>query len=187
MSTNPVQSPTAMAEPEMIQNNEAINIEVMSPKKADTESSETSMMSPSTGSKPQKMGSKVNVVDDFDKPDIVAFKQRMDEVHARNKNYEPYTCGEACCEPTGWHCCFGTTPKSPIDKYGVAMVHYFRLLKYLIGFFFLASVLSIPVLYFAVKMSSDLGSRGISDYKNALYYTTLGSFASGKRSFLIFA
>jgi len=151
----------------------------MSPKKADTESSETSMMSPSTGSKPQKMGSKVNVVDDFDKPDIVAFKQRMDEVHARNKNYEPYTCGEACCEPTGWHCCFGTTPKSPIDKYGVAMVHYFRLLKYLIGFFFLASVLSIPVLYFAVKMSSDLGSRGISDYKNALYYTTLGSFASG--------
>ena len=28
-------------------------------------------------------------------------------------------------------------------------------------------------------MSQDLGSRGISDYKNALYFTTLGSFASG--------
>jgi len=45
----------------MIHNNEAIQIEVLSPKKADTENSETSMMSPSTGSKPQKMGSKVDI------------------------------------------------------------------------------------------------------------------------------
>ena len=75
----------------------------------------------------------------------------MSEVHARNKNFEPYTCGQACCEQTGWHCCFGTSKESPIDKYGVAMVHYFRFLKYLIGFFFIATILSIPVLYFAIK------------------------------------
>jgi len=78
----------------------------------------------------------------------------MSEVHARNKNFEPYTCSEACCETTGWYCGFGTTKKSSIDQYGVAVVQYFRFLKYLAGFFFIASILSIPVLYFAVKSMS---------------------------------
>jgi hypothetical protein len=179
MSTSPLKSPGGMAEPEMVQNNNAVIIEVQSPKAMHTESSETSMVSPSTGSKPTKMGSRINVVDEIDKPDYAAFKQKMNEVHARNKNFEPYTCGEACCEQTGWYCCFGTTKKSPIDQYGVAVVHYFRFLKYLAGFFFIASILSIPVLYFAVKMSADFGDSGISDYKTVLYYTTLGSFATG--------
>ena len=76
----------------------------------------------------------------------------MDQLHARNDANKPYSCCEALCKvTTGWYCLCGATRKSEMDKFGIGVVLYFRFIKYLACFFLIASILSIPSLYFAIE------------------------------------
>jgi hypothetical protein len=122
--------------------------------------------------------SKIMVDPEHDKTEYSQLVEYIKRTHPRNKREKGYSCGEACGYTTGWHACCGTSKKSDLDQFGVGVVLYFRFVKYMIGFFFLFSLLQLPALYFSIQSSLNFTS-GASDYKTALYYTTLGSIGRG--------
>jgi len=74
------------------------------------------------------------------------------ENHARNSKNEQYKYLEACCEvETGFHCCCGTSKNTDFEKFGVGINLYFKFLKYLMSFFLLFIILSIPSLYLSAE------------------------------------
>ena len=74
------------------------------------------------------------------------------ENHARNDHNNPYSFGQVCCEiDAGHHFCFSTSLNSGFEKFGVGITLYFKLLKYLIFFFLIFIILSLPVLYLNIE------------------------------------
>lgn len=125
----------------------------------------------------------------------------MGELHARNQNQKPYSLSGCCGVATGWHKCTGSSKKSDLDRFGVGIVHYFRFIKYMGLFFFLATIMSIPSLFFATQCkfyhkngltnifsaARDFDSGEISaNFKELLYMTSMASIAVGKTQTLCF-
>lgn len=76
----------------------------------------------------------------------------VNENHARNKKNQRYTLSEACCDAqTGYHCCCSTSKNTDFEKFGIGINLYFKFLKYLIAFFFLFILLSIPAFYLSAE------------------------------------
>lgn len=74
----------------------------------------------------------------------------VNENHARNSSSQRYKCSEACCDVhTGYHCCCGTSKNTEFEKFGVGINLYFKFLKYMMHFFILFLILSIPSFYFS--------------------------------------
>jgi hypothetical protein len=73
------------------------------------------------------------------------------ENHPKNEHNNFYECGEACCVDSGFHCCCKTTEKSHFDKFGVGVSLYFKFMKYLMGFFLIFTIISLPIMYFSVR------------------------------------
>ena len=72
--------------------------------------------------------------------------------HARNSKNEPYKYMEACCQvETGYHCCCATSKNTDFEKFGVGINLYFKFLKYLMVFYLLFIVLSLPSLYLSAE------------------------------------
>lgn len=71
--------------------------------------------------------------------------------HWRNQN-KPYSCAEACCDVnTGYHFCCFTSKSTDIEKMGVGISLYFKFIKYLMGYFFLFIILSIPSIFLSYQ------------------------------------
>jgi hypothetical protein len=50
---------------------------------------------------------------------------------------------------TGWHCCFRKYRKTDFAELGTGLSLYFKMLKFLIAFFLIFTILSIPLyIYF---------------------------------------
>lgn len=132
-------------------------------------------------SKPIRIGSRVDLTTDLDAPNYNELKKTLDDTHARNRDRKPYSLSEVCCSvTTGWHKCLDSTKKSELDKFGVGIVHYFRFIKYFGLFFFLATIMSIPSLFFTTQAGRDANDGEISsNFKELLYMTSLASIARG--------
>ena len=76
----------------------------------------------------------------------------VNENHARNRKNKRYDFSEACCDvETGYHCCCGTSKNTEFEKFGVGINLYFKFLKYLMVFFLLFALLSVPSFYFSAE------------------------------------
>lgn len=79
-----------------------------------------------------------------------------------------------CCLDTGCHFLCSTTEKSPFDKFGIGISLYFRLVKTLICYFFIFSILAVPAIYFGV-ISFQEGDNSNDQFNDYLMSTTIGS------------
>ena len=94
---------------------------------------------------------------------------------------EYYSCCEACCTvTTGFHFCGETTRRSDLEKYGVGIVLYFKFVKYLIFFFVIFSILSIPSLYYCITAYKRYNTYSSLTLNYALQATTIGAIGLGK-------
>ena len=74
------------------------------------------------------------------------------ENHARNSQNNAYGCMESCCEvQSGYHLCCGTSSNSGFEKFGVGITLYFKFLKYMMCFFLLFMLISLPIMYLNVE------------------------------------
>lgn len=83
----------------------------------------------------------------------------MDIQHPRNIDNKPYGLCEAVLDfDTGYHCCGKTSSNPDTGKMGmgVGITLYFKFLKYLICFFLLFTIISIPSIYFSSAGENSL-------------------------------
>ena len=74
-------------------------------------------------------------------------KKKIDNVHPRNANGNPYDCIEMCEVESGCHFCFKTSnEQTDFDKFGVGISLYFRFIKYLSVIFLILGIISLPML-----------------------------------------
>ena len=72
--------------------------------------------------------------------------------HATNSKNQKYGIGEVCCQvEAGFHFCCGTSKYSDFEKFGVGISLYFKFIKYLICFFFIFVIISLPILYLNIE------------------------------------
>lgn len=72
--------------------------------------------------------------------------------HATNIHNQKYKAVEVCCyADAGSHFCCGTSKKSEFQKFGVGITLYFKYIKYLICFYLLFMILSLPILYLNIE------------------------------------
>jgi len=91
-----------------------------------------------------------------------------------------YTCCEACCTVnTGYHCCGETTDRSDLEKYGVGIVLYFKFVKYLIFYFFIFTILSVPSLYYSITAFTRFNTETSLTLNHVLQATTIGALGLG--------
>jgi hypothetical protein len=82
------------------------------------------------------------------------------------------------CVNTGWFCCGnGDCSKSGIEKLGIGMVCYFKVLKVFLICFSIITLFNLPLYYI---YSNNHPEVMVSNYRDALFKTTIGNIASSK-------
>jgi hypothetical protein len=107
--------------------------------------------------------------------------EEMDSAYKELQRRHPYVIDDAkinkvpYCSTTGWFCCGQKNEKSDMEKLGIGMVCYFKLLKAFIICFFLICLLNLPLYYFYYINEN---TKPIVNYRDALYKLTIGNIAS---------
>jgi hypothetical protein len=77
---------------------------------------------------------------------------------------------------TGWFCCGEKCSQSDLEKLGIGMVCYFKILKVFLICFLLITIFNIPLYYIYYNNHTE---KAITNYRDALFKTTIGNIASG--------
>ena len=68
----------------------------------------------------------------------------LDETHPRTKTKQEFTLGDVYDFTVGSHNCLSSDAKQDVEKYGVAVTLYFRLLKTMGNYLLIFTILSFP-------------------------------------------
>jgi len=101
--------------------------------------------------------------------------------HPHKPNGIPYSFKNVLFKfKVGYHRLFSSSPNSDLDKFGIGITLYFKLLKHLIRFFFLFILLSIPayIFYVAAYVQYYDDSQSVN-YLDVITSTTVGSIGMG--------
>ena len=79
------------------------------------------------------------------------------------------------CSNTGYFACSKEKMVSEFDEFGLGTVIYFKVVKSYIICFFIIFLINLPLYYIYTTSNSN---TQISDYKDAIFRTSIGSISS---------
>ncbi len=124
-------------------------------------------------------GEKLTLEGQFDpnkKEQMEKMREDLFQMHPRQFRDGKYV-KYPLCTPTGWFCCGGKCGHSELEKLGIGMICYFKLLKAFLLCFLIITIFNIPLYYIYYNNHVE---KSITNYRDALFKTTIGNIASGK-------